>query len=404
MSPLFLPTIQIAAAGNTAGTLQRVSSGVLTLAGGANVTLSQVGNAITISAAAGGVGSVSSATTVSSVATANAVGADAGRYALEGHQHGGVPTISIVGNTAGNTTQGNLSLVLAGGPNITLSCATAAGVITVSVSAAAAGGAGAARSYFQWPEENANSSAIQVSGSSKYLLPFRVPWDLSVSYLRLPVTLSAVGSVAATTTQVNQTVGLTISSTFQLAVYTLGVGANSRSLQSYFTTSNSWVQQATIRAGAVGSNWSSGHTISYPGEGGAATNFTLSAGATSASRTMQSSQLSNFTNLRFLDLPFATSFSAGCYWLAWNSSTSMSTSVSAFMSTLRILGSNIIVSQPAQSINLLGVATNSSNLYHMGLGNWSTNSIGTTTASIALSQLSRRATNPILNFQMIRQA
>jgi len=37
-------------AGNTLGVLQEVSSGTLTLAGGANITLSQNGNAITISA------------------------------------------------------------------------------------------------------------------------------------------------------------------------------------------------------------------------------------------------------------------------------------------------------------------------------------------------------------------
>lgn len=43
-------------AGNTDGVLQEVSSGTLTLAGGPNITLSQNGNAITISGAAGGTG------------------------------------------------------------------------------------------------------------------------------------------------------------------------------------------------------------------------------------------------------------------------------------------------------------------------------------------------------------
>ena len=42
--------------GNTAGVMAAISSGTLTLAGGNNITLSQNGNAVTISAAAGGAG------------------------------------------------------------------------------------------------------------------------------------------------------------------------------------------------------------------------------------------------------------------------------------------------------------------------------------------------------------
>ena len=45
-------------AGNTAGALAHVSSGTLTLAGGNNITLSQAGNAITISGGAGGGGGI----------------------------------------------------------------------------------------------------------------------------------------------------------------------------------------------------------------------------------------------------------------------------------------------------------------------------------------------------------
>lgn len=279
---------------------------------------------------------------------------------------------------------------------------SAGSIITASV--AAPGGGAAVKSYFQWPEISPNSSAVQVSGSSKHVQPIRIPYDLSVSYLRMPLSLSAVGSNAATATAANQTVGMTLSSTFQLAFYSLGVGANSRSLQSYYTTSHSWIQRITIQAAGVGSNWSSGHTISFPMSSSASAAFTTSAGATSASRTMNSSVISNFTALRFLDLIMQTSFSAGAYWFCYNSSSSISTAISNWLSTQRILASNFAVSQPPQSINLMNIATNSSILYHEGLGHWSTNSIGTTTASIALASLSRVSSNPVLNFQMIRQA
>lgn len=306
--------------------------------------------------------------------------------------------ITLGGNTAGTTTfhaSNNASIFLHGGNNITLS----GNGSSITVSAAEA-----VRSYFNWPEVVANSSAVQVSGSTKYIQPIEIPHDLSASFMRLPLTLSCVGSMASIATSANHTVGLTVSSTIQLAFYSLGVGANSLSLQSYFTTSTLWLQQATIGAAGTGSHWSSGHTISYPNASGANSSFTSSAATTLTNRTIQSSQLSDFTALRFLHIPMATSFSAGMYWMAYNSSTSLSTSGNANISTVRILASNFAVSQPAQSINNMGVATNSSILFPIGAGDWSTNSIGTTTGSIQLAALSRRASNPILYFDVARFA
>lgn len=57
------------------------------------------------------------------------------RYAPEDHQHAGLNSVSIAGNTAGATTAGAGSVVFAGGANITLSCTTAAGGMTISVAA-----------------------------------------------------------------------------------------------------------------------------------------------------------------------------------------------------------------------------------------------------------------------------
>lgn len=83
-----------------------VSTGTMTLAGGANITLSQAGNAITISGGAGGAGGSFSA------------------------------GVSTGGNTSGNTGTVSNQIVLAGGNNVTLSQSTAAGGATVTVSAA----------------------------------------------------------------------------------------------------------------------------------------------------------------------------------------------------------------------------------------------------------------------------
>ncbi len=95
--------IDVTVAGNTSGTLALISSGTLTIAGGNNITLSQDGNAITISA-------------FDDTVTQFSIG------------------VSTVGNTSGNTGTFDNRLVLAGGNNITLSQSIdgQSGTITIS--------------------------------------------------------------------------------------------------------------------------------------------------------------------------------------------------------------------------------------------------------------------------------
>ena len=92
----------VSLSGNTVGALALISSGTMILAGGANVTLSQNGQSVTISA--------------------NSAAAFSGG-------------ISNIGNTAGNTGITGTQLVFAGGNNITLSQVTGANGATVTVSA-----------------------------------------------------------------------------------------------------------------------------------------------------------------------------------------------------------------------------------------------------------------------------
>ena len=127
--------------GNTAGTTG-VATGTgprLVIVGGSNVTLSQ-------SIDAGG----SSATL-----TINAVQAT-----------GFVNSISVAGtNTVGDLTAGTGRLILAGGANITLSGATAAGAMTVSV-VGAAGGTGAGINSIQASDATYTSGKVVFSGSN----------------------------------------------------------------------------------------------------------------------------------------------------------------------------------------------------------------------------------------------
>lgn len=105
-----------------------------------------------------------SATTISSVTSVNVIGTRGSRFALEDHQHAGLYQISVGGNTAGgNTSAGPGSFMLAGGPNITLSGSTAAGGMTLSVSGNNPGAAAEANWHTLAGNVVGNSSA---SGST----------------------------------------------------------------------------------------------------------------------------------------------------------------------------------------------------------------------------------------------
>ena len=144
--------IAVQPGGNVAGVTASVSSGTLTLAGGNNITLSQNGNAITISAAsqipsfsAGVFGGNTTGTTgitgsqlilaggnnVTLSQSNNTAGASVTISAGAGFSAG----LSNIGNTSGATGLTGTQLVLAGGNGITLSQGTNTAGATITVSA-----------------------------------------------------------------------------------------------------------------------------------------------------------------------------------------------------------------------------------------------------------------------------
>ncbi len=157
--------------GNTAGVGALLSTGTITLAGGNNVTLSQNGNAITISGAAGG------------AAGTNTLG------------------ISNLGNSVGTSgviSGTGLQLALAGGNNVTLSQSINGSSATITVSA------------FNQSNQTVGLYALgnTTQNSSTALdartLSFNGLGGASVGYSNGSIQISAPQTVA----QTNQTVGL----------------------------------------------------------------------------------------------------------------------------------------------------------------------------------------------------
>lgn len=178
------------------------------------------------------------ATTVSRVESVNVVGTRTSRFALEDHQHAGIYQISVIGNTAGNTSAGAGSLVMAGGPNVTLSGSTAAGGMTLSISAPSGGGGGGGVTYTGWnPYSNAVRVVQAISQGSFSVQPIDIP---NITFDRLAFLCNFSGATNSTGT-------MTVS--FRLGIYTRT--DQTLSLSTSISTSFSILHSGT----ASSSNW-----------------------------------------------------------------------------------------------------------------------------------------------------
>jgi len=395
---------------NTAGNTS-ASGSTIGWSGGNGVTLSGTNNSQVV-ISVNTYSTVGTATTAYSVASANSVGTVT-RWAAEDHAHAGVGAIGIStsGNTAGTTGSVLGTYWFQGGNNITVSQITSNNGSHTLVLSGAAGG-GSPQSYYLNIDNYAGmvtgaSAITQTSGSSIFVQPFIIRNDMSASYLRLLASFndSAVGT--AGTPVVNSTFSVERYTTIGVVLYSQGTGASSRSLQYVTSSSAGLTGQTVCGAGAQSSRYTVTVAKTYPATGATNNNYTSSYAVSSASIVVSSNSNTLFTGPRFLDIPWARSFSAGNYWFgigASTSSTSNSGNIS-FAGTAAMPVSIHGISQIALSMGLLGAVTSASDhQMQLAQGVWTTNSSIWSTSSIAISQVSQVVSNPQLPFQLIRQA
>jgi hypothetical protein len=165
--PLNGGRINATISGNTAGAGALVSTGTMTLAGGNNITLSQAGNAITISGNAGGAG-LSAGTQSVNTGTVNFANSNGVSFGMSGSNQ--ITATVATTYAASNHSHGNPTLNLT---NLSGTTASASNGLTLSLSAAAPGGGAGLSAGTQSVNTgtvnfaNSNGITFGMSGSSQ---------------------------------------------------------------------------------------------------------------------------------------------------------------------------------------------------------------------------------------------
>lgn len=205
--------------GNTAGVMAQISSGVMTLAGGNNITLSQNGNAITISAGAGGggfAGYIAAGTvTTNGLNTINFSNANGISFGLGAGANSSVLTASHNGlTTAMASNAGSNFLAATGGFSGTnISGTILSNGLQMSVAAPGGGGGGYTRNMYDnmgGRDFITNVTNITAISQRPVFTPFYLDGDILADRIALEMSRATSGSNLFTIqmalyTQVNST-------------------------------------------------------------------------------------------------------------------------------------------------------------------------------------------------------
>jgi hypothetical protein len=374
----------VSTGGNTAGNT-RVDVGRFVFFG-SNITLSQdtaagALNTIVISAAAPGAAAIT--------------------------QSFGISTATAGGSTAGTTGMVNgddIQYLLVPGSNITMSQSINGSSGTLTIFGPSGGGAGTISSYEPFPL--ISNIAMTFNGASiSHGVAFRLDQNVSASFIRIPVLMTTGSTTVATLASATATASASIVSTFNAVIYSVGVGASSRSLMSVASASAGFTMLQSISI-SNSTQYSITLGVSQQANGGGTTRTTqYSISNTNYSFTTQQI-VTAFSGTRFIDIPFASSLSPGAYWMVMGISTASAAGGPAGLSVMT--NCNVRYSAHygiAQANVVIGVmgSTNVSSGGPFGAGSFSTAGGGTTSA-FPMSAISSSASHGRPYFQLLRSA
>jgi hypothetical protein len=412
----------------------------LTTAGATNITSERAGTNMSVATTAGSditLGVNTSGVTIGYPKWLTTYAAQTNQSAIQ------AVGVSNAGNTAGNVGYSTgINYCLAGSGSITLSQSTAAGAATayiqhpewlttaaatditsgragtvsgatncsvtvntsgVSVNVPSAPGVSTASNWANFPMLIHTTTTMCQSNTS-YVVPLHIPYCLSASYIRLlgsfnftstSIATSAVNNATGASTAFSKTVA------WNAVLYSAGQGANSKVLQ-YVASGSAgltWAVSVSQQSTSNASRCSITQIITYPSEGFITANVSTQYSVTATNSPISTTQWSNLTASRYLDIPFANSVAGVNYWLAINR-----VSGTAGGKNMDCNASIIGMSQTNLTFAHLNAASNLSNVGpQIGLGVITLAAAGTS-SSLSMSNISATTSNQIPWVQFIRQA
>lgn len=302
---------------------------------------------------------------------------------------------SLGGNTLLSSTASGTNLsYLASGPSLSLVGSSDSVVFSTPPHIS---------SFANFAAINATQTMTLNAASVSHAVAFFLPQPGSFSYIRIPA-LMTTNSTTIATSNASRNVSGQVLSTWNAVVYSLGTGASSNSLQSVAKGQGFWTQLNSLSITGAGTQYSVTLSFAYVKEG-AASNLTTQYSISNTNYSLTTNQIGTlFSSLRWIDIPFAASLSAGPYWLVFGYSSSAATNSAGNWSNCYggRYSNHYGVSQANSWWEEMGNTAGSSGGYLMA-GSFSTAG-GGTTASLDLSNISSSASNVMPYFQMLRQA
>jgi hypothetical protein len=139
--------------------------------------------------------------------------------------------------------------------------------------------------------------------------PILIPEDISMGFLRIPASYS-INQTSMASSAAAGVYTATNNNTFFVNVYSLGTGGSSLSLM--YLTSTTATMQLSVSVTYNASSYTARQSIIAPFRSGYTT-VTASNVGTSGNYQLLTSQFSNMSGLRYQDIPFGQSLSAGHY-------------------------------------------------------------------------------------------
>jgi hypothetical protein len=249
------------------------------------------------------------------------------------------------------------------------------------------------------------TSTTTFNNSQMLLNPVVIPFDVSVSYLRLPATF-AFGQTSIASSAGITVLNLTNGFSWSANIYTRNTGANSNSLSYLFGSRATGEYRVSVSAN--GSSCTVNYNLTLPATGSTYTFFTsnttqgasYSVVSSNAGMTGIRDQLSGN---RWIDIPFATSLSGGDYYIGIYRSSSSGTAGISNMSNATLNNTFYYLTQANISMLQPGASSNiSSQQLKPALGYYSNTNTTNFTTAIATSVISSTASNLIIPFQLVR--